>query len=157
MLASCDSDFSSPISEHMFHIKFKFVSTSSWSCEISCRWMPQNTFDHIIISIFRLGCCSCPIQWGWWWINTGSDNGLVLPSGNKPIPQSVLTSTFLCNNELNSWQLEVTVSEVAPTVQIYGMLSTCPAVHMSQLITHYPTQIEPGDEHLLCTHTVGKQ
>ena len=30
----------------------------------------------------------------WWWVNIGSDNGLV-PSGNKPLPEPILTQIYI--------------------------------------------------------------
>ena len=40
----------------------------------------------------------------WWWINIGSDNGLV-PSGNKPIHEPMLTQVFIA-----LWYHQATVS-----------------------------------------------
>ena len=54
------------LSEHMLTIK-----VMSTSCEIALRWVVQNTFDDV-----------------------GSGNGLV-PSGNKPLPEPVLSQIYV--------------------------------------------------------------
>ena len=58
-------------------VMFKLISRIdilSISCEIAPRWMPQDLI--------------------WWLVNIGSGNGLV-PSGNKPLPEPMLTKIFV--------------------------------------------------------------
>ena len=100
------------ISEHMLGIRF-----TSNLCKIALRWVPKNTFADKskfvqIMSWCRQATSHClsqcwPIsivpkdvtapQWVKWrhmatetWVNIGSGNGL-LPSGNKPLPEPMLT------------------------------------------------------------------
>ena len=58
---------------------------TSTTCEIAVTWMPQNTFDEVKI---------------------GSGNGL-MPSGNKPLPEPMLTQCYVGHNAFISVQVEV--------------------------------------------------
>ena len=68
--------------------------------------------QHYHISIFRLGCCPCPIRWGWLsdvitatkiWVNIASGNGL-LPHGTKLI--HILDMSLKINNLILKLQLQ---------------------------------------------------
>ena len=43
----------------------------------------------------------------WWWVNTGSNNGL-MPSDNKPLPEPTLTQVCI-----SLWRHEATIGEFA--------------------------------------------
>ena len=47
----------------------------------------------------------------WWWVNIGSTNGLV-PSGNKPLPEPMLTQIYAANGVTRPQWVEISLAHL---------------------------------------------
>ena len=79
------------------HMLWPVLGVFKKICNVFLLYSMKNHHNHhIIISIFTLGCCPCPIQWGWQYQampNTGSPSisALLVNPGQATITVTVLT------------------------------------------------------------------
>ena len=66
----------------------------------------------------------------WWEVNIGSDNGLV-PSGNKPLPESMLTQIYVANSVTRPQRVNLSL--------VYDVLKVIPKVYVLLKQKHIAT------------------